>query len=104
MIFPPTIRLFLVPIINSHKKEWVQAYSEQPGGRTIYLDPRTRRNMVRLLIHEVLHVQHPKWSERKIVRETSKRFNEMGWKAKAVFFTQAMSRAKVGWPPKEDKT
>lgn len=103
MIFPPTIRLFLVPLINSCKKEYLNAYSEQPGGRTIFLDPRTKFNMVRLLIHEVLHVQHPSWSEHKTETETTKKYKAMGWKARATLLTSAFSRAHVGWPPKEDK-
>ena len=103
MIFPPTIRLFLVPCLNAHKKEWMNAYSWQPGSRTIFLDPRTNRNMVRLLIHEVLHVQHPSWFERQTVVETSRIYNKMGWKGRATFLKTAFERAHIGWPDKEKK-
>jgi len=59
-------------------------------------------NMVRLLIHEVLHVQHPKWSECKILAETKKRFNKMTWKGKVELLQTAFAQSKVGYPPKEE--
>ena len=59
--------------------------------------------MVRLLIHEVLHVQHPSWSESKVILEARKRFNKMTWKGKANLLQSAFARAHVGWPDKEDE-
>ena len=101
MIFPPTIRLFLVPCINKYKREWIQAYTEECS-RTIFVDVRTRCHMVRILIHEVLHVQHPSWSEHRVCAETRKKFNKMTWKGKAELLTTAMSRAKIGYPSEDD--
>ncbi len=102
MKFPPTIRLFFVPCMKSSSKEFLDGYTEQPGGRTICIDPRARMNMVRLLIHEVLHVQHPSWSERRVVLETRKRYNKMTWKGQAELLKTAFGRARVGYPPKEE--
>lgn len=103
MKFPPTIRLFLVPSINRSKVEWLEGWSDQPGSRTIYVDlPNARMSMVRLLIHEVIHVWHPGWSERKVVRETRKKFNKMTWKGKAELLKTAFARAKIGYPSKEE--
>ena len=102
MKFPPTIRLFLVPHMNRSLHESIEGYTEQPGGRTICIDPRARMNMVRLLIHEVLHVQHPSWSERRTWRETRKKFNKMTWKGKAELLKTAFTLARIGYPPKEE--
>jgi hypothetical protein len=59
-------------------------------------------NVVRLLLHEVLHVQHPSWSERRTILETRKRYNKMTWKGKAELLKTALMRAHIGYPPKEE--
>jgi hypothetical protein len=101
--WPPTIRLFLVPSINRSKVEWLEGYTEQPGSRTICADlPNARMNVVRLLVHEVIHVQHPSWSECRVVQETRKVYNKMTWKAKANFLKEALAVARIGYPPKEE--
>jgi hypothetical protein len=101
--FPPTIRLFFVPSRNSSPNEYLDGYTEQPGGRTVCVDiVDARMSMVRLLLHEVIHVWHPSWSEHRVIEETRKRFNKMTWKGKLELLQTAFAQAKVGYPPKEE--
>jgi hypothetical protein len=58
--------------------------------------------MVRLLIHEVLRVQHPKWTAKQVSDEAEKRYASMGWRSKANYLQGAMDKIEIGWPPGED--
>ena len=50
-------------------------------GRTIKLDPRTE--LTQIIVHELLHVRHPGWTEDEVVVETKVRMEQMTWKEKA---------------------
>jgi hypothetical protein len=59
--------------------------------------------MVRLLIHEVLHVMHPQWTENEVRLETKRQLRIMTYTQKATFLRDAMKRAKVGYPERTKK-
>ena len=86
MKFPNSIRLYLVPCLQYKKTKGVV----QPGSSTIHLGPSTNYDMVRLLIHEVLRVQHPKWTDRQVSETAEKRYAAMGWRSKANYLQGAM--------------
>ena len=98
MKFPPSIRLYLVPCVSYLKTKGVV----QPGGETIHLGASTNYDMVRVLIHEVLRVQHPKWTEKQLSDTADKKYNSMGWRSKATYLRGAFSKIEIGWPPRED--
>lgn len=75
----PAVRIVFAPIRNRTRGLLVLGESE---GRTIRIDPRGK-DLVRVLLHELLHVRYPKWSERRVRSEESQRWKRMTWKAKA---------------------
>jgi hypothetical protein len=60
-------------------------------GRTIFLDPRVR--FVDTIIHELLHVRNPGWTEKEVVAETKTRMEQMTWKEKARLLRDVCSAA-----------
>ncbi len=95
MKFPQRIRLFIVPCVNDAKYKGVA----QPGGGTVHLGPATDYDMVRLLLHEVLRVQHPQWSPAQVSETAEARYAGMGWRAKANYLRGALAKMEIGWPP-----
>jgi hypothetical protein len=53
--------------------------------RTIAIDPRGPRP-ARTLFHELLHLAHPRWSERRTLAEDRKRWPKLTWKEKAALY------------------
>ena len=80
----PAIRIIFAPIMNRDKKvrEGGGRVHGTAQARTITLDPRGSE-IGKTLLHELLHVRHPDWSEATILAETKSRWTKMSWKEKA---------------------
>ena len=82
----PAIRIIFAPLARRARKvgdETIHIYGEaDKKNRTIWLDPRLSE-VGKTLVHELLHIRHPSWSEEKVVAEEELRWNRMTWKQKA---------------------
>ena len=86
----PAVRVVFAPLGRSKARGVSQ-------GRTIWLDPRLP-DVARTYLHELLHIRYPSWSEKRILREESKRWRRMTWRQKARLY-QALAHAKMGTEP-----
>jgi hypothetical protein len=75
------IRVIFAPLFLRGKKTGLYTHGETRD-RTIWLDPRSSE-IVKTMVHELLHLKHPSWSEEAVVTETVRRLKKMGWKEKA---------------------
>jgi hypothetical protein len=80
----PAVRIIFAPIMSRSRKDrerglFVHGTAQN---RTITIDPRSSE-IGKTLLHEMLHVRHPDWSEEAIVSETRLRWGKMSWKEKA---------------------
>ena len=71
----PAVKLILAPLGRHLARGMAQ-------GRTIWVDPR-RPWPGHTLLHELIHVENPGWSETKVRQETTARWRRMGWREKA---------------------
>jgi hypothetical protein len=62
--------------------------------RTITLDPR-KPWIAQTFLHELIHLSHPSWSERRVEAETRQRWGRLSWRDKAKLL-QALGKAKLG--------
>lgn len=79
------VRVIFAPLKERHASDRskgleILGVSKVPG-RTIQLDPRVP--FTDTIIHELLHVRYPGWTEKEVVAETGKLVNTMTWKDKA---------------------
>lgn len=93
----PAVRIIFAPLFKREKKlreagGYLHGYTMQPG-RTIYLDPRSS-SLLETLVHELVHVSHPSWSEAAVQEETERRMKRMTWKTKARLY-QLLGSAKL---------
>lgn len=58
--------------------------------RVIEIDPRSP-HPARVLLHELIHLAHPSWSEKHVWREEARRWKRMGWRDKARLY-QALGK------------
>jgi hypothetical protein len=79
----PAVKIVFAPLARRGVKrgDLLHLYGTATG-RTIKLDPRLH-NLGRTLLHELLHVQHPDWTEEKVHFEEDRRWARMTWKQKA---------------------
>jgi hypothetical protein len=83
----PAVRIIFAPIFSRYRESrrsgtYIHGYTNQPGTRTIYLDPRSSM-LGETLLHELIHVRHPSWTEKEVEAETRRRWARMTWKARA---------------------
>jgi len=78
------VKVIFAPLFGRYKTERDRGrfVHGEATGRTIWLDPRSSE-IVKTAVHELLHLEHPSWSEAAVVTETARRFKRMGWKEKA---------------------
>src|SRR5512143_29408 len=62
--------------------------------RTIWVDPRGRHPHLYLL-HELIHLSNPAWSETQVRRETAREWRRMTWREKAALL-RMFGRARIG--------
>jgi hypothetical protein len=91
----PAVRIIFAPLFQRFKydNDRAQFVHGTTEGRVIKLDPRSSE-LGKTLLHELLHVRHPSWSEVAIISETKLRWGKMGWKEKAKLY-QMLSAAKI---------
>jgi len=80
----PAIRIIFAPLFLRDKtvREAGSYLHGNARGRTIWLDPRSG-SLLDTMVHELVHVSHPSWSEKEVEAHTKKRMKKMGWKEKA---------------------
>jgi hypothetical protein len=93
----PAVRIVFAPILERDRAArqaglYVHGYTVQPG-RTIVIDPRGS-TVLETLVHELVHVEHPSWSEASVQEETERRMKRMTWKQKAKLY-QLLGTAKL---------
>lgn len=71
----PAVRIILAPLARHGARGMQQ-------GRTVWVDPRTPWAH-HTLLHELIHLDNPSWSETRVRRETASRWRRMGWREKA---------------------
>lgn len=64
-------------------------------GRDISIDP-TGREPARYLLHELIHVRHPEWSETRVRREEAREWRALTWRQKAMLY-QRLGRARIDY-------
>ena len=80
----PAVRIIFAPIMSRTKGDrdrglFVHGTTQN---RTITIDPRSSE-IGKTLLHEMIHLRHPDWSEEAVVSETRLRWGKMSWKEKA---------------------
>jgi hypothetical protein len=63
-------------------------------GRTVWVDPRDDA-APKTLLHELIHLENPAWSETQVRRETTREWRRMSWREHAALL-RLFGRAKVG--------
>jgi hypothetical protein len=66
----------------------------------IVLDPRSRTPLARTLLHELIHLKRPLWSEPRVLREESRLWQASTWQEKGELFIR-LGKAKV-WQGEEE--
>jgi hypothetical protein len=61
--------------------------------RVIGVDPRSAYP-ARVLLHELLHLRNPSWSESKVYKETNRLWAQLTWKEKGRLY-QALGKGRV---------
>ena len=93
----PAIRIVFAPLARRgarrHHVDFDAHLQGQTCGRTVWLDPRLP-NVAKTLLHELIHVRHPSWSEDRVAAAEEFRWVRMGWKAKARLY-QMLGAAKL---------
>jgi hypothetical protein len=69
-------------------------------GQKVWVDPRTP-NILRVFLHELIHVEQPELSETATIHETTRRWRKMSWRDKARLL-KMFGKAHVGEPDEED--
>ncbi len=87
MALKPALRIVLAPLGRQN------AHGMQQG-RVVWVDPRSP-SPARTLLHELIHIERPRWSETRVIRETASRWGGMDWRAKARLLL-LLGRARIG--------
>lgn len=82
------VRLYFSPIRYTHQAVGMQLK------RTIRVDPRYCGNLARVILHELIHLHHQRWSETRVRREESRRWRRLTWQDKARLF-QMLGKARI---------
>jgi len=102
----PAVRIIFAPIMSRSKvdREAGRYLHGTAQARTITLDPRGSE-VAKTLLHELLHVWNPGWSEAAVVSETKVRWARMTWKEKAALYRLLGAATLEGEPePKKART
>jgi hypothetical protein len=85
----PAIRIIFKPLLRENARGL-----SVPADRTLWIDPRTPWP-AHTLLHELVHIEQPGWSESKVIRETRKRWKASTWRQKAEWL-KLLGHAKIG--------
>ena len=80
----PAVRIIFAPIMSRTRRDrdrgmYVHGTAQN---RTVTIDPRSSE-IGKTLLHEMIHLRHPDWSEEAVISETRLRWGKMSWKEKA---------------------
>ena len=80
----PAVRIYFAPLLHrvKHIRDRGAMIVGESAQRTIWIDPRDK-SIGRTLLHELIHRNHPSWTEQRVIYEERKRWAKMTWKAKA---------------------
>jgi hypothetical protein len=85
----PAVRVVFAPIARRGRPRGDEALDAPTQGdscgRTIRLDPRLP-NVGRTLLHELLHVWHPGWTEDQVMAAEEYKWTHMTWRKKAALY------------------
>lgn len=87
----PIARILFAPIKHRYRSEALGEADKET--RTIWIDPRGQ-NVAHTLLHELLHIRHPGWSETRVKKETARRWRRLTWLEKAALYRQ-LGRAQI---------
>ena len=90
----PALRIVLKPLQREPEARKARRLYGLSSGRTIWIDPRYS-NVIYTLLHELIHVERPSWSETQVKRETTRRWKKLGWREKAELY-RMLGRARLG--------
>jgi hypothetical protein len=80
----PAVRIVFAPMSHrygTYRRDGRKVLGDTRG-RVVRVDPRSG-TPARILLHELLHVQHPSWSEATVLVEERRRWARMSWRGKA---------------------
>jgi hypothetical protein len=80
-------RLFFYPL----KRQSALGTAQQG---TVVLDPESRSPLARTLLHELVHVRRPLWSEARVLKEERKLWGKATWKEKVELF-KALGKGRI---------
>ena len=81
----PALRIEFAPTGSWRSKDAPHGWRGEAQGRKIKIDPR-EAYPAKWLLHEMIHAQHPSWSETRVEQETSRRWDRMTWRKKAELY------------------
>jgi hypothetical protein len=81
------VRIVLKPLLR-HGARGMQE------GRTVWVDPRDS-SAPQTLLHELINMENPTWSETQVRRETAREWRRMSWREKAALL-RMFGRARIG--------
>lgn len=70
-------------------------------GETVYIDPRPA--ILEILLHEMLHRKHPRWGEKKVLRESRRLVLSMDEATKATWWRAYQRVIRKGRPVDVDE-
>lgn len=83
----PAIRIILAPL-RRHNARGMQQ------GRIVWVDARCPWPH-HTLLHELIHLDNPSWSETRVERETARRWKRMSWRQRSELL-RLFGRARIG--------
>lgn len=95
MRIPKGLCVYLAPTLAWRGEQYPNGAHGASEGINIWFDPRSRANLCRTIVHEILHVEHPTWTESKVRRETKKILDKMTWIEQAKLLRKVVTRAKI---------
>lgn len=85
----PALRIIFAPL-KRHNARGMSA----PSDRTLWVDPRLPWP-AHTLLHEMIHIENPSWSETRVRKETARRWRLASWRQKAEWL-KLLGHAEVG--------
>lgn len=66
----------------------------------VVLDPRSRSPLARTLLHELIHIKRPMWSETRTLQEDNRLWHLATWQEKGLLYAM-LGKAKI-WAGEQD--
>ncbi len=85
----PAVRIIFKPLLRSNARGQCV-----PAARTLWIDPRCPWP-AHTLLHELIHIEQPGWSETAVIKETAKRWRKSSWQQKAKWL-KLLAHGRIG--------